>query len=268
MLAVTHNIFSMNSETPITEQQAMIELNNQGAFSIENGDYTDALHKLTDALKVSRQITSSFDTVQEDGEQLKDDEKIDVDSESSLDFLMAKACTAAHGFGNVKDDDDASDSGDCSSAGSFFVYQHPIHIPTFALSSEQQYEANVTISSTAIVFNLALAIHLSAMKTDDNYKGTLRKAARLYEYGFALVQQRSGPSALFLTATINNLGVVYQQLEDDERACRCFGQLLSTLMYLTDCQESGSLLSSEFGGFFRNASILIFPDCSGAAPAA
>jgi tetratricopeptide (TPR) repeat protein len=246
--------------------RAIIKLNNQGASSIENGNYDDALHELTDALKSLRQIMSSFN-IEEYGEETEDDEEMEdvLDSaESSLDSMMAKTCTSTHEFGNIliKDDESDSGGGDCSS----FVYRHPIHIPT---SLSEQYEAKFITISTVIVFNLALASHLwSVMKKDDNYRGSLKKAARLYEYGFGLQRaQRSGSIALFLTATINNLGVVYQQLEDNEMACKCFGQLLSTLMYVTDCQESGSI-SSHFGGFFRNASILIFPDRSGPSPAA
>lgn len=250
----------MYSDTPIPQQvRAIIELNNQGASSIENGNYDHALHELTIALKTLKQSTSSFDI--EDGEQTEVEEIEDVDSGSSLDSLML-AKTAAREFGDIKAEDDEGDSGDCSS----FVYRHPIHIPT----SLSEYEAKFITISTVIVFNLALASHLSGMRKVDNYKGTLRKAARLYEYGFELqrAQRRSGSIALFLTATINNLGVVHQQLEDDEMACKCFGQLLSTLMYLTDCQGSGSRDFIEFGGFFRNASILIFPKRAGAAPAA
>jgi hypothetical protein len=261
----------MNSETPpITILRAIIELNNQTASSIGNGgNYTDALlHDLSDALQTLRQITSSFDI--KNGEQTaEDDEEMDVldSAESSLDSLMAKrTCSSAtaHEFGEIKKDD-TSDSvgGDFSSS---FVYRHPIHIPT---SLSEQYDANFITISTVIVFNLALATHLSATKKDDNYRETLRTAARLYDSVFELqrAQRSAGSFVLFLTATINNLGVVYQQLDDDEMACKCFGQLLSTLMYLTDCQESGdrSVLSiSEFGGFFRN----VFPCCSGAAPAA
>jgi hypothetical protein len=49
---------------------------------------------------------------------------------------------------------------------------------------------------------------------------------------------------------INNLAVIYQQLDEKETARKFFQQLLSTLMFLVDC---GEMQASQFDGFLINA---------------
>ena len=60
-------------------------------------------------------------------------------------------------------------------------------------------------------------------------------------------------------ATINHLGLIYQSLDENAAAGKCFQQLLSTLIFLIErCERSTAALAVEFDGSFRNTSHLIF----------
>jgi hypothetical protein len=119
-----------------------------------------------------------------------------------------------------------------------------------------------------VIFNLALAHQLTAMEEgNDSREMMLRKALKIYELGFNMVLQKEyadEPSTMYILATVNNLGLAHQHLNDRHTATKCFKHLMSTLMYLIDGGE-GESNNWDFEGFLRNATE---GDLQAACPAA
>jgi hypothetical protein len=142
-----------------------------------------------------------------------------------------------------------------------YIYGRPIQVHDFSLARGGE---TTVLISVIIIFNLALAHHLLAMNNKE-CRAAIGKAIQLYEYAFELQRDNQGGSdALFTLTVLNNLGLAYESLGDEVIAGRFFDRLLSTAMFLIDCGE-GQVLS-QFDGFFRNVSHLVFQ--SGVAAAA
>ena len=138
--------------------------------------------------------------------------------------------------------------------------------------------------SLMIIFNLALAYHLSALQKIDSMASAgssvmhssirkrrdLSKAMQLYELAYQLQleddhQIGSRMNCLRFTMMIsNNLGQIHYAMKNHAKHAVCMQHLLSTMMYLVDCQVPVD--AAELDGFFRNTSKLILQDkCAGAA---
>lgn len=139
------------------------------------------------------------------------------------------------------------------------VYQHPIRLPETLESSMD----SCGLASTAITFNLALANHLLGLETKN--VDVLKTAARLYEYGISLerIRGRSLVSHFFLLSNLNNLGHVHRNVNDSDRSRKCFRQLLSTLLYLT---QNRRVNPNDVQAFFGSTSLgSSTSHCAGAA---
>jgi tetratricopeptide (TPR) repeat protein len=218
------------------ENQTVISLNNQGASLIDAGKALEAITILTSALMSSKQLILS---------RPSQDASV-VLGHCLLDEMMSKnvACVTKG-----------------SDTNSAFVHRRSIHVQEDKLRN-----VHSVVIAVAIVFNLALAHHLTGVENSYN-PVLLQKAVKLYEHAVTLAQTHGigDDSVLFHLAIINNLGQLYKELKRNELAGKCFHQLLSMLMYLLDCSEDGT---SSYEEFFSNVSHLIFPSCSVAAPAA
>ncbi len=149
-----------------------------------------------------------------------------------------------------------------SDTNSGFVHRTSIHVQEDTLSN-----VHSVVIAVAIVFNLALAHHLTGVENSCN-PVLLQTAVKLYERALALAQTEDyigDDSVLFHLAIMNNLGQLYKGLKRNMLAGKCFHQLLSMLMYLLDCSEDDT---PSYERFFSNVSHLIFPSGSVAAPAA
>lgn len=146
------------------------------------------------------------------------------------------------------------------------IYQHPIRIPENLESNTAWIDSSSGLVSTAITFNLALTNHLRGLETKNNE--ALKVAARLYEHCFSLERIRGCSlfvSPLFLVSILNNLGSAHRLVEDIDRSEKCFRQLLSTLLYLT---QNRGINPAEMEVFFGNISLGLpgsFLHCAGAA---
>ena len=154
----------------------------------------------------------------------------------------------------------------------YFVYRHPVQIPVSENEERSVNDGNPTYRrfvtiSIAIVFNLALCNHLSALMSmnHNDSKSMLQKAAKLYECCLQL--RRACPNLVL--ASVNNLGQIHRLLDQVERSDECFRHLLACLVYLVDRQQ-GQAPKSYFcyESFFHNVSHLIFPQGTIAARAA
>lgn len=154
-----------------------------------------------------------------------------------------------------------------SSNSKFMMYQSPIRMP--ADINQASYDS-ITLTSLIVMFNLALAHHRSAVEEPSHKKrvSLLRKAAKIYELGLHLHSHESRfGSAVYLLACVNNLGVLYQELQQVDTARRCFGHLLKILMMVTtnlnrSCHDNISML---LDGFFQNVSREAYPPCTAEA---
>merc|ERR1711977_434342 len=131
-----------------------------------------------------------------------------------------------------------------------------------------------------VMYNLALTLHLQAIEADDGdcerttteAKSTRRsssgmsrrakrlfsRARKLYELAFEMHIDESceDVNLLFTLALINNLGLIYDRIGEKSRSETCFGNMLSTMMYLTDSNESSNV--KQWDGLLSNVMDILF----------
>ena len=162
------------------------------------------------------------------------------------------------------------------------VYNHPIQLPTYMTLTEDHVNQTFLSLSAVTVFNLALCHHQAAMEIgvsspDGSSRAIyLRKAAKLYESAFTLVSKAYGlvygKCTFFLSATLNNMSIAFEELDETELAKKGFQQLLAMLVHLEEMNRAMNI-TSDHGKrtevFFRTAMMhVVFPNCSFPAPAA
>jgi hypothetical protein len=137
----------------------------------------------------------------------------------------------------------------CNDNEDVVVYNHPVYIPAMMGSTAE----SCCLYSSIITFNLALANHLLATETKNQFM--LTNAVRLYKFGIGLERIRGKyfVSPFFLMAILNNLGQIYRTDEDEqEKSEKYFRQLLSMLMYLVQVKAT---TPSDLEIFFGNTSL-------------
>jgi tetratricopeptide (TPR) repeat protein len=210
-----------------------IELNNAAASLISAGNFDKAISALGKALHSSRQI-------------MVDANDRSTPLDLSLDQCMAQSPIA---------DDESNEENETMKG---FIYRRPIHMGTGI--PPLCYESGV-LASIIIIFNLALAYQLAAEDSNKRER-YLMKAARLYELAHNFHSEEDFESSTFVLASVNNLGLIYQEFDDKITAQTCFQHLLSTLMLIVDCGQTDG---SKLGGFFRNTSHLFCLQTTAAA---
>jgi tetratricopeptide (TPR) repeat protein len=217
-----------------------LELNNRGSILISSGNYEEAIGILARALQATRVIMENTPV----------DQNVHGCQTPSLDAFMSTGALIAT-------EESANSNGECKG----YIYGRPIQVHDLSLAKGGQ---STVLISVIIIFNLALAHHLLAMSNNES-RAAIAKAIQLYKYAFELQRDNQGGSdALFTVTVLNILGLAYELLGDEVTAGIFFDRLLSTAMFLIDCGE-GQVLS-QFDGFFRNVSHLVFQ--SGGAAAA
>jgi tetratricopeptide (TPR) repeat protein len=242
-----------------------LQQNNRGAFFLATRRFDEAIVCLSAALQASKQhlvtISKRVQTLTPDDgamwflDQVMSSDPLELDDSRTTDVAAS-------------DDYDYYDDAKATSTPSVeenFVYRRAICIPARTLMEflPDGHDRNVVIS-ISIVFNLALAHHLRAMELKDDDGGQhkqlqLKRAVLLYELAYKLEMEGisgSGPSAVFVMATLNNLGQIHKILMERDTACKCFQNLLSTLMFAVN--TGGVLPVLDLDGFFRNIEFLIF----------
>jgi tetratricopeptide (TPR) repeat protein len=168
--------------------------------------------------------------------------------ETTLDSCMVRTRPEINDRSNGDIDVDKQDSG-------YYIYRTPMQVSsTMKVSS---YEESV-IMSVMIMFNLALAHHLSGLDEGcEHSHSQLQKAVKLYEYAYNMQRDEHLVNNTFFTmATLNNLGQIYQTMKASDIAEKFFQQLLSTLMFVVDCREGRGKFSG-LEGFFQNTTHLV-----------
>ena len=108
-----------------------------------------------------------------------------------------------------------------------------------------------------MIFNIALTHHLYAEQCHDRSK-SLKKAYRLYELAYEALrceEEQTSPNILFMLATVNNLGLIHDELNNNEKSKMYFEHLMSILMFVVDSQQSRNeyQVYYDVDGFLRNA---------------
>ena len=261
-----------------------IELNNMACAAIrgsssssssENAMLQDAVSKLTSALSLSRNVLEDMDGT--------DTTTINVTSSQicCLDDWMKQSLSNGRATNPVKNE-------------TLSVYSRPIPIFFTSDGATTQPRSNGVMISVAIVFNLALAHHLAAEKYDlaaevstnkqartsaaSRSSHFYRKAARLYELGYNLLQEHQGlqtdgingntnetsSSPLFIMATMNNIASIYQSLQEYDHSKTMYQQLVATILHMTEYTGGlgTSVVEFDDGFFFYTISKYLFDDPS------
>jgi len=146
-----------------------------------------------------------------------------------------------------------------------FVYTRGIKIATSHCRMQKPHRGFLLTHTTIVVFNLALANHVStANRHLIKSSGTpnLVRAMKLYELALEMQGgELNEGNTLFTIVALNNMGVIQKEIsrsQQKNRANRHFEWLLTILMTLpSDLQESQEGLLE---GVFRNAmSVLVGP---------
>jgi hypothetical protein len=241
----------------------VVKLNNRGAFEIETRQYGNAVSTLTEAIVSSKQVIARYrveSSSQEDAQLTHSTEEcyFSLCMQSPYDEASPPPLMPySESFWDQPITTDNDDEGGTVE----FVYRHPIRIPRQAISHSLKFS---TATSIMLIFNLALAHHLYAIEETFS-RPMIDKSTRLYECAYSLLRQHNfEANVLFVLATVNNLGQAHKSLDQSEKATKCFQHLLSTLMFLVECDVGEK--TPSFEGFFRSTSHLLFPkDCYAAA---
>ena len=252
-------------------------LNNQGASQLVSGMYGDAVESFTGSLRIVKNALAVL--AAERQRQRENGMNIDRPSSPSIETakpeqhnkrsailmlpqeqVVAVASTSAGGkhIG-------------CTAAAT----QHRgLYVSPLLLSEGATYERyEVTVeASVGIMFNLALAHHLNAVYGpscgSSHGTSTLDQAISLYELAYTVQMQEDAElSVEFTMAIINNLGHIHRLMGDEEKAAKCFGHLLSTILFLQSYGGGGQTAntSCQTDTFLYTISHLILRDAAAAA---
>jgi tetratricopeptide (TPR) repeat protein len=230
---------SVSVET-IPVQVLAMRLNNRGAQHIDAGRYESGIATLVKALKLSERVAITAEACS--------CQHCDLDS-----CMMLKTSPPPHPL--------SKEETFCQQQPeSVYIYEQPIRVSQKSMEEEH---CPGVILSLIIIFNLALAHHLSAMQNNTCRK-LLQKALHLYELAYQLQREEDDYGSLSFTMIVaNNLGQIHRAVNNEYKHQQCLEHLLSTMMYLVDSRIKENM---EFDGFLRNASQLILKDkCAGAA---
>ncbi len=168
---------------------------------------------------------------------------------------------------------------------SHFVFRDPVQIPPESVPSSVSVDVNGGHSSELfskflmiVMYNLALTLHLHALSLSNvirnqnpnlafadsgessdakKAKKLFLRARKLYELAFEMhLDESCDVNLLFTLALINNLGLVYDVLDQKQRSKTCFKNMFSTMMYLMDSNESHTV--KEWDGLLSNVMDILF----------
>jgi tetratricopeptide (TPR) repeat protein len=221
-----------------------MRLNNRGAQFINAGKYESAISTLVKALKLSERVAVS---------------EACSCQHCNLDYCMTLG-TSQPAPRLLSQETFCHNACQQQQPENVYIYERPILVSKQSMEGEH---CPGVILSLIIIFNLALAHHLSAMQNNTDRK-LLQKALHLYELAYQLQREEDHNGSLRFTMIVaNNLGQIHRAVKNESKHQQCLEHLLSTMMYLVDSRVR---LCMEFDGFLRNASKLILQDkCAGAA---
>jgi hypothetical protein len=212
------------------------KLNNRAAFYIQTGRYNWAISNLVKALKLTEQLrigNSATRTCKH------------CDLQACMTFSQSCDSTSTRSQSLISDE--SSEEG--------YIHRQPIRVTPQAM--EEGHSMTVTLP-LIIIFNLALALHLSAMEEKQLDRMKLTKVLQLYElaHRWQMEEGDEQDDCIHFTMIIsNNLGEIHRAVENHSKYVKCLQHLLSTIMFMVDCQQNDDS-SLELDGFLCNTSQL------------
>ena len=229
-----------------------IQLNNEGAEFLNNSQYGKAVSSFTVAL--AKVKTMLVQDMEDDSESATPDHPPHAPaSASGCSVPAGKSCATSLQADAMYLLDPSRRSIFCNP----IVLTDRNERPTLELYNRYSF---------AIIFNLALAHHLSGMDSTELRDTKLRKALRLYEFAYSIQMQEDVQLQLVYTfGMVNNLGHIQETLGDQEKAQQCYQHLLSTLMYVMESGEGN--YEGQWDIFLHNITHLILRQSPMAAAA-
>jgi tetratricopeptide (TPR) repeat protein len=213
-------------------QQKVIALSNQGALLLSLGRVTEAISTLGAALKFSKPL-------------LRQNAKDQPSAVTELNFDSWMLPTGRGGLF-----EDISRDG--------FVYTQVIIIPD---DTPNNFASN-TLVSIAMIYNLALAHHIYAIRKGNNPR-LLHRAVSFYQHSLAICRSQVSKESytMYTMAALNNTGVCLRGLGKEVLAEKCFQSLLTMFFFAQSSpgRRNVSSASSNFRHFFENVSHLLLP---------
>jgi tetratricopeptide (TPR) repeat protein len=183
-----------------------IQQNNIAASMIERGQYIEAIN----ILKVM--IANIRDDLRDQmvKKNHSDESSESDESESPLQQFILQS---------LKDRPGQDD-------GILYMYNQAVHIPLHVATVTDNAPAAI---SSVLIFNFALAQHMSADKTANKASrdSCLAKALSLYR----LVMALNSRSTLLRMIVLINVGLIHRRYNDHSRAQECFNRLLTIWLH-------------------------------------
>jgi hypothetical protein len=216
---------TMMGHRVISQTRSIASLNNEGAARIDAGDLEGGTGYLKNALKASKKL------IREQQGQADSLAPPPPPCYFSLDHQLI-TFTANNAARNLK----SSVCNDCESSDEGpFVVRQPMLIRQ---SSSLEETGSSRVLAIVVVFNLAIATHMTAMQGAVMRNDLLRKAIQLYECALNLIKIPNGfavaGSEVVLLAILNNLAYSHASLGDNREAENWSQHLLSSLMFAVD----------------------------------
>lgn len=248
--------------------------NNQGISLLQEARYGAAIKELFAGLNLVKQLlaennhhaTCNDDDANyddEEGEAMETQEDSEEDPSRSLvdhdDLCFVPSQTPSRN----------------AAKGELFAFQCPLLVqapPPTSTSTDRPHTYHVKLSFV-LLYNLALAHHLSALESDVPSNKKLRKALSLYELAYTVQVTEDMPLTIVQTmAIVNNLGHVHALLGSIDQSEHCFQHLLSTILMVNDCaggmQGQETTIVPHMDGFVSNVLNLMLEHGTPSAPAA
>lgn len=244
---------------PSTATTTASHLNNEGVNLIEAGLYQEAIACFSKGLSIAKEVLASQADEEDDEDGPDDADSMDISSDS------ASQTPSCH-FHKIQEQEamNSCDTKEEVYSDGPFLFRSPIFIPSSQANDVASFKYYVKCSFI-LLYNLALTHHLSALEGSNTTK-RLRKALSLYELAYTIQMTEDIQLTVLQTmAIVNNLGLVHTALKNEAKATQCFQHLLSTIMFLTDCDERDSV--EQIDGFVSNVMPLILKGSASAAAA-
>jgi len=224
----------------------LAELNNEGAFLLENGEFSSAIKVLTSALNVAMRDVgcSEFLIPDHEEEDVCDTESVVSRGSSRHHSQHRQQQAGKHEKQSSRSKrnrklhvdptvvlvlptmtEDKQTPEPCN-----FVYSKPLRVADrYSLPSFVEL-------SLYVVYNLAVAYHLRVLKR--KRKGNtriLREILRLYRLAQSIQDREEvGLEPTYTLSLWNNLGQAYKSLGKDSKADLCFANVLSNVVCMID----------------------------------
>lgn len=239
-------VANMNCST----QHDPVSDNNRAVTLMESGGLEDAIHLLSRALETTKKalfaISEDEHRMCTSGSDMSSHDPLTLDLH--MNMCSAASIIPEHGLSHVVSEDEQA----------YYIYCKAIQIEQRITCSSSSAQRRMVIYSTIIIFNLALAFHLSTItkspqSSHKNKLARLTKALKLYELALSLQEQEQIKGNVFFTlATVNNMGVIQRSIgESDKQARDYFEFVLSNLLPVF--AGMGKPNACPLTAFFRNA---------------